>query len=194
MGAFPSHYKTLGVGFIWLALCWGLPATSWTLRAFAVVSVSLLAVWPHEGSWPEGGLRVRVMDVGQGQLVELRSQHQRMLYDTGPRFRSGFMPLDTLWPDGQRFDQVVISHADNDHAGGISALLDGHKVMAWWLPQGEAPDVSGMPAPEPVIPGGDGRWMASAMIISGRHQARMSCLPTTAPVCCVLPWGSIHCC
>ncbi|MGM0614436.1 MAG: DNA internalization-related competence protein ComEC/Rec2 [Pseudomonadota bacterium] len=151
-----SHYKTLGVGFIWLALCWGLPATSWMLRAFAVVTVSLLAVWPREESWPDGALRVRVMDVGQGQLVELRSQHQRMLYDTGPRFRSGFMPLDTLWPGGQRFDQVVVSHADNDHAGGISALLDGHKVIDWWLPKGEEPDVSPMPTPRSCYAGQ--RW------------------------------------
>lgn len=151
-----SRYKALGIGFIWLALCWGLPAIYWALRAFAVVIVTLLAVWPNEEHWPEGALRVSVMDVGQGQLVELRSQQQRMLYDTGPRFRSGFMPLDTLWPGSQQFDHVVVSHADNDHAGGISALLDGHEVMAWWLPEGEETDVSAMPTPRTCAAGQ--RW------------------------------------
>ncbi|BBI61200.1 hypothetical protein HSBAA_25060 [Vreelandella sulfidaeris] len=62
-------------------------------------------------------MSVNVYDVGQGQLIELRSEHYRLLYDTGPQFRSGFMPLETLWSPGQQFDQVIVSHGDNDHAG-----------------------------------------------------------------------------
>lgn len=80
---------------------------------------------------------MRVFDVGQGQLVELKSGRDRMLYDTGPRFRSGFMPLDTLWSPGQRFDRVLVSHADNDHAGGVAALIEHHSVARWLAPQGE---------------------------------------------------------
>lgn len=140
-----SYANRLGLGFCWLALCWGLPASSRVLRGLSVLVVGLLALWPAGSSWPDGALKVTVMDVGQGQLVELRSEHQRILYDTGPRFRSGFMPLAILWPDGQQFDQVVVSHADNDHAGGVSALLTTHEVMAWWLPQGEVPEVDDMP-------------------------------------------------
>jgi len=80
---------------------------------------------------------VSVHDVGQGQLIELRSEHYRLLYDTGPRFRGGFMPLETLWSPGQRFDQVIVSHADNDHAGGVNALLAEHQVTQWTAPAGE---------------------------------------------------------
>ena len=75
---------------------------------------------------------MRVHDVGQGQLIELRTAHHRLLYDSGPRFGSGFMPLATLWPEGQYFDAVIVSHSDNDHAGGIAALLDKHTVARWW--------------------------------------------------------------
>ncbi|MGS2743178.1 DNA internalization-related competence protein ComEC/Rec2 [Halomonas sp. LS-001] len=140
-----THYHRLGLGFIWLALCWGLPTVPRILRYFSLSVVLLLAVIPRSPAWPEGALRVRIMDVGQGQLVELRSHDQRMLYDTGARFRSGFMPLQTLWPAGQHFQQVVVSHADTDHAGGVKALLEDHYVATWWLPQGEVVDVPDMP-------------------------------------------------
>jgi len=140
-----THYQMLGLGFIWLALCWGLPSVPQILRYFSLSVVLLMAVIPNSPAWPEGALRVRIMDVGQGQLVELRSRDQRMLYDTGSRFRSGFMPLETLWRPGQHFQQVVVSHGDNDHAGGVQALLDEHHVETWWLPHGEVIDVSSMP-------------------------------------------------
>lgn len=127
----------LALAFMWGALCWGLPATSRWLRISATGLVALMVIAPRSEPWPEGALRVRVFDVGQGQLVELKSDRGRMLYDTGPRFRSGFMPLDTLWPPGQRFDRVLVSHADNDHAGGVEALIEQHSVARWLAPQGE---------------------------------------------------------
>ncbi|WP_075879169.1 DNA internalization-related competence protein ComEC/Rec2 [Vreelandella massiliensis] len=126
----------LGLGLIWLALCWGLPATPWALRVGALVLVVLMVVVPRSEPWPEGALRVRVLDVGQGQLVALESANARLLFDTGPRFRSGFMPLSTLWPPGQRFDRVIISHDDNDHAGGVGGLIEQHDVTRWLAPQG----------------------------------------------------------
>ncbi|MDR5898046.1 DNA internalization-related competence protein ComEC/Rec2 [Halomonas vilamensis] len=127
----------LALAFMWGALCWGLPATSWWLRISATGLVALMVIAPRGDAWPEGALRVRVYDVGQGQLVELKSGRERMLYDTGPRFRSGFMPLNTLWPPGQYFDRVLVSHADNDHAGGVQALMEQHTVARWLAPQGE---------------------------------------------------------
>ncbi|WP_447553152.1 ComEC/Rec2 family competence protein [Vreelandella sp. EE22] len=70
-------------------------------------------------------------------MIELQSASERVLYDTGPRFRSGFMPLEALWAPGQRFDRVMVSHADIDHAGGVAALEREHHVTRWFAPQGE---------------------------------------------------------
>ncbi|MGB8714449.1 MAG: DNA internalization-related competence protein ComEC/Rec2 [Onishia taeanensis] len=64
-------------------------------------------------------------------------QTTRLLYDTGPRFSSGFMPLAGLWPPGQAFSRVIVSHGDQDHAGGVPALAD-HRVGEWLAPSGEA--------------------------------------------------------
>ncbi|EHJ91373.1 DNA internalization-related competence protein ComEC/Rec2 [Vreelandella boliviensis] len=132
----------LAFALLLLSLCWGLPAVLPGLRYSATALALALPWWSLSTSIPQNTLRVSVHDVGQGQLIELRSEHYRLLYDTGPRFRSGFMPLETLWSPGQQFDQVIVSHADNDHAGGIGALLADHQVRRWLAPTGETLPVS----------------------------------------------------
>lgn len=132
----------LSAALLLLALCWGLPGVVSWLRAGAVLPVALLPLWSTSPIIADGVLRVTVHDVGQGQLIELRSSHYRLLYDTGPRFQTGFMPLQTLWAPNQHFDQVIVSHADNDHAGGVRALVDDHRVERWYAPLGESLPVS----------------------------------------------------
>lgn len=127
----------LVLALLLMSLCWGLPAVLPGLRLASTALVVAVPWWSLSQSIPPGMVRVSVHDVGQGQLIELRSEHYRLLYDTGPRFRSGFMPLATLWSPGQRFDQVIVSHADSDHAGGVDALLADHQVDQWMAPWGE---------------------------------------------------------
>ncbi|WP_017430599.1 DNA internalization-related competence protein ComEC/Rec2 [Vreelandella jeotgali] len=120
-----------------LALCWGLPAVSRGLRVLSLALVPLVVYAAPVADWPEGALRVRIYDVGQGQLVALETRDTLTLYDTGPRFTSGFMPLTTLWPPGRHFDRVIVSHSDNDHAGGVSALTQQYAVDQWLAPRQE---------------------------------------------------------
>lgn len=117
-----------------LSALWALPGLAKAPRWVGSVALILSGMTLTPPVMSEGQLRVRVHDVGQGQLIELRTAHHRLLYDSGPRFGSGFMPLVTLWPKGQHFDGVIISHSDNDHAGGIEALRDEHEVARWWTP------------------------------------------------------------
>lgn len=140
----PLVYPLAG-SLVLVSLCWGLPAMPRWLGIASLALVATLPGWPRETALADGQLRVTVHDVGQGQLVELRSANRRFLYDTGPRFRSGFMPLQSLWPPGQVIDQVIVSHADTDHAGGVDALLADHQVGQWWAPEGEALPVAGRP-------------------------------------------------
>lgn len=127
----------LAVALLLLSLCWGLPTGQPGLRLVSTALVAMLPWWTLPTSSVQAAVRVSVHDVGQGQLIELRSDHYRLLYDTGPRFRSGFMPLDTLWSPGQHFDQVMVSHSDIDHAGGIGTLVANHQVDEWLAPAGE---------------------------------------------------------
>ncbi len=125
-----------------MALLWALPGLARRLRVGGTLLL-LPAMLGLTVPVPEpGSLRVRVYDVGQGQLVELRSAGFRMLYDSGPRFASGFAPVSALWPAGQRFDRVMVSHGDLDHAGGVAWLAERHDVGEFQAPAGENLDVT----------------------------------------------------
>ena len=141
----PSRVVPLGLALGMAGLLWALPGLARRLRLAATLALMLVPLGLPAPSpvLAEGQLRVRVHDVGQGQLIELRTAGYRALYDTGPRFASGFMPLAGLWPPGQRFDEVIVSHADQDHAGGLPALRDAHWVGRVLAPPGEA---LGLPA------------------------------------------------
>jgi competence protein ComEC len=70
-----------------------------------------------------------VLDVGQGLAVSVATHSHRLLFDAGPRFGSGFDSGEDLvvpalaagWP--RTLDRLIVSHADNDHAGGAPAVL-----------------------------------------------------------------------
>jgi competence protein ComEC len=75
-----------------------------------------------------GEARATVLDVGQGLAVIVETRAHRLLFDAGPSFRSGFdsgadLVLPALRANGRRgLDLLIVSHADNDHAGGAAAV------------------------------------------------------------------------
>jgi competence protein ComEC len=84
--------------------------------------------------------KLTVMDVGQGLAVWLQAGDQHLLYDLGDRFRSGFNLLEAVVLPQLRsagvdqLQQVVVSHWDRDHSGGISALQrQGDISVRYWL-------------------------------------------------------------
>lgn len=126
----------LALTLLLFSICWALPGLAWRLRlavSLVLISVPLTLKPPRLTA---GVLEVLVHDVGQGQLVDLRTANHRLLYDTGPRFRSGFMPLESLWTRHQHFDKVIVSHGDIDHAGGVPAL-EAHRVDDVMAPLGD---------------------------------------------------------
>ncbi len=97
---------------------------------------------------PQPRLRVTFLDVGQGDAILLEIPGtDAWLIDTGPgdaRMNSGtFTILPFLRANGiTRLGGLVITHPDNDHAGGAVALLNGVRVdsafiSCSWSPEGE---------------------------------------------------------
>lgn len=89
--------------------------------------------WPHGAVPAEGYAEVRVLDVGQGLAVLIRTRQHAWLYDAGARhgdFDLGELAvLPTLRGLGvRRLDGLLISHADNDHAGGARAVVEAIPV------------------------------------------------------------------
>jgi competence protein ComEC len=72
--------------------------------------------------------QVNVLDVGQGLAVVVERNGRTILYDTGASYPSGFNLADSvIFPYFQyrgieTIDQLILSHADNDHAGGLSFI------------------------------------------------------------------------
>jgi len=92
--------------------------------------LALLPVWfPAVELLPHGTARAVVLDVGHGLAVLIETRAHRVLFDAGPTARSGFdsgeeIVLPALAAGGSRsLDRLIVSHADNDHAGGAAAIV-----------------------------------------------------------------------
>ncbi|WP_286235185.1 DNA internalization-related competence protein ComEC/Rec2 [Thalassotalea sediminis] len=77
---------------------------------------------------------VDVLDVGQGLSIVIRSAQHTIIYDTGATYPSGFSMTEVVLLPYLRYhgiadiDLLIISHDDNDHAGGLEKLLSAVNV------------------------------------------------------------------
>ena len=72
--------------------------------------------------------QVDLLDVGQGLSILIRKNGHAIVYDTGAAYPSGFnMANAVIMPMLKRaniryLDKLIISHDDNDHAGGFDII------------------------------------------------------------------------
>ncbi|KAB2966666.1 MAG: DNA internalization-related competence protein ComEC/Rec2 [Zoogloea sp.] len=113
---------------LWALLPRGTPA-----RLVGLLPLLALLLWSPERP-PDGRARVTVLDVGQGLAVHVQTARHDLLYDTGPAFSSDAnsgerILLPYLRAVGvHRLDALVVSHQDQDHAGGAESVLTGLPV------------------------------------------------------------------
>ncbi|MGR9071782.1 MAG: DNA internalization-related competence protein ComEC/Rec2 [Gammaproteobacteria bacterium] len=81
-----------------------------------------------------GAVKMTMLDVGQGLSAVVRTRNHVLVFDSGPGFGEGFdmgvaAVLPFLRSQGVRkVDALLISHGDNDHAGGAHSLLKGIEI------------------------------------------------------------------
>ncbi|MBS0381104.1 MAG: DNA internalization-related competence protein ComEC/Rec2 [Proteobacteria bacterium] len=127
-----SAFVLASVGAVWLLAPRGVPARA--LGAFLLLPLC----WPRTTLPAEGGFHATVLDVGQGLSVLLRTRTHALLVDTGARYPSGFdlgsaVVVPSLHALGvSRLDGLVISHGDNDHAGGAVSVLAAYPNTSTW--------------------------------------------------------------
>lgn len=93
--------------------------------AAAAMLVAVLAGSPARSadSWT-----LTVLDVGQGLAVVVETRRHVLVFDTGPHWRGGGAAAEvSLLPylrarGIRRVDRLIVSHADQDHAGGKATL------------------------------------------------------------------------
>lgn len=113
-----------------------LPA--WPRKQILVISILCLGIFhktmqshfiKSDSAWT-----LYAMDVGQGTALVLTDKIGTMLSDTGGAFAGFSMAKTVLLPFFEAhhittLDYVVLSHFDNDHAGGIDLISDRLQVM-----------------------------------------------------------------
>lgn len=124
-----------GSGSLCLAaiIAWAVLPRAWPGRHVALLA-TLALITDRAEAPPDGCLDARVLDVGQGLAIVLRTRQRTLLYDTGAAFRGGSdmatrVVLPYLSKQGVRkIDGLVVSHSDIDHSGGAAAVLAGVEV------------------------------------------------------------------
>ncbi len=148
---------------------WALPlallGAFWLLLPRAVPGKPLAALlwlplfWPPLELPAPGEVELVMIDVGQGLSVLVRTARHQLLYDTGPAVKDGYdagerAVVPALHALGvARLQRVVISHGDNDHAGGFEAVRAA-------LPIGLAQAPAGAPVrvDRPCVAGTGWEW------------------------------------
>ncbi len=112
------------------------------------VSALIVAIFPFSAKWAAGKLEVTILDVGQGDsLLVVSPRGRTMLIDGGGAFvgfpgheeHNGIDPGEEavspyLWSRGfQKLDVVALTHAHQDHLGGLTAILDNFHVESLWI-------------------------------------------------------------
>jgi competence protein ComEC len=113
-----------------------------------IATAVLVATFPFPPTHAAGQLESNVLDVGQGDSIFLVSPHGKtMLIDGGGAFRgfpgredhTGTDPGEEavspyLWSRGfKTIDVVALTHAHQDHLGGLTAILENFKVNELWI-------------------------------------------------------------
>ncbi|MEO8160996.1 MAG: DNA internalization-related competence protein ComEC/Rec2, partial [Arenimonas sp.] len=118
----------------WLALLLACTGAFWLLlpRAMPGKGLALLLflplLWPRLGAPAAGQVDIDVLDVGQGLSVLVRTQGHALLYDAGGGGEHGpdfgeVAVVPALRALGvRRLDLLLVSHGDQDHAGGMAAV------------------------------------------------------------------------
>jgi competence protein ComEC len=107
----------------------------------------VIALFPFSPAWSKGKLEVNVLDVGQGDALFVVSPNGKtMLIDGGGAFggfggqsNRGIDPGEEavspyLWSRGfQKVDVVALTHAHQDHLGGLAAVLENFRIGELWI-------------------------------------------------------------
>ena len=141
------------LGCLWLMMPRGVPAR-W-LGAVLLLPLFL----PVPSGIPPGGFNFTLLDVGQGLSAVVRTAQHTLVYDTGPAFSDHadtgqLVVIPWLQSRGIRApDLAVVSHGDNDHAGGLRSLRAAYPRMA--VLSGAVEDVAGS---HPCLRGQHWQW------------------------------------
>ena len=168
-----AHRGVAALGLVLVLLPW-VRGRSATAGLVALVGgATALTIW---AAWPEGLVRVVVLDVGQGEAILVQApEGATLLVDTGGGGpgrgdRGERVVVPALRRLGiRRLTALALTEGAPDHAGGLTGLLAGVPIGEVWIPDGS----QGAAWLEPVVARGipwtacrrgDRRWIGSVLV------------------------------
>ncbi|MBU4479979.1 MBL fold metallo-hydrolase [Patescibacteria group bacterium] len=99
---------------------------SYVLGFFLCVN---LLVWYAVFSENRGELTVAFLDVGQGDAIFIEAPNGKQILIDGGSNGAVLRELSKIMPFYDRsIDMIILSHPDQDHIGGLPAVLENYKV------------------------------------------------------------------
>jgi competence protein ComEC len=113
-----------------------------------IIGALTIASYPFGATWAKGELEATVLDVGQGDSIFVVFPNGKTLLIDGGGAFSGFPGREVvygvdpgeeavspyLWSRGfRKLDVVALTHAHQDHIGGLTAILENFQVGKLWV-------------------------------------------------------------
>ena len=105
---------------------------------YSVLSAFLIMLMKPESTLQKAEVEMTVFDVGQGQAIAFKTQNHWILYDAGAKWGSKvdaakvailpYFKAHGVSLTSGRIDLFMVSHSDNDHAGGVDTILNNLKI------------------------------------------------------------------
>jgi len=126
----------------------GRKAMMWSLWGVLAAAAVVIATYPFSPRVAGGKLELTVLDVGQGDSLFVVSPAGKTLLIDGGGASGGFPGHEQaqgsdpgeeavspyLWSRGfQKIDIVALTHAHQDHIGGLNAILENFRVGKLWI-------------------------------------------------------------
>ena len=184
----PAQAVLAALGCLWVLLPRGTPA-----RWVGLVPLVPLLLWSPARPAP-GEAKVAVLDVGQGLAVHVQTAGHDLIFDSGPAFSADAnsgerILLPYLRALGvRRLDTLVVTHQDNDHAGGAEAVLTGLPVgeVRSSLPPNHPARVIAGPRDVPCAAGQGWDWDGVRFTVLHPAEASDAAPRKTNDIACVL--------
>ncbi len=138
---FSLSVKDLNQITVWLGLfvmlCTGVKFKIFN-KLFAVIVLGLIFLIPKPEKVSRGEFKLSLLDVGQGLSVIVQTNHHVLVFDVGARFGGLDFGKIVVIPFLKRqgidhVDRLVISHADNDHTGGLQSVLEEISIASIYV-------------------------------------------------------------